>query len=79
MQGVVDYVTLASVPVQTAKIPVGAVFFADANQRVGRGYDSRLQMWNRFPETIDRYPMEIVLRLMSKCVKYVNVFLILPI
>ena len=57
MQGIVDYVTLASVPVQTAKIPVGAVFFPDGNQMVGSGYDSRLQMWNRFPETIDRYPM----------------------
>ncbi len=57
MQGIVDYVTLASVPVQNAKIPVGAAFFPDGNQMVGRGYDSRLQMWNRFPETIDRYPM----------------------
>lgn len=57
MQGIVDYLTLASIPVQKANIPVGAAFFADGNQMVGGGYDSRLQMWNRFPETIDRYPM----------------------
>lgn len=57
MQGVVDYMTLISEPVQKANIPVGAVFFPDGNQRVGSGYDSRLQMWDRFPVSIDRYPM----------------------
>jgi hypothetical protein len=57
MQGVVDYVTLISDPVQKAGIPVGAVFFPYGNKVVPGGYDSRLQMWDRFPESIDRYPM----------------------
>jgi hypothetical protein len=58
MQGVVDYVSVMSAPVQQAGIPVGAVFFPDGNKVVeGGGYDSRLQMWDRFPETIERYPM----------------------
>lgn len=57
MQGVVDFVTLVSAPVQRAGIPAGAVFFPDGNQTAGRGYDSRLQAWDRFPETIERYPM----------------------
>ncbi len=58
MQGVVDYVTLVSEPVQRSAIPVGAVFFPEGNKSVdGGGYDSRLQMWNRFPETIERHPM----------------------
>ena len=57
MQGVVDFVTLVSGPVQRAGIPAGAVFFPDGNQTAGRGYDSRLQAWDRFPESIERYPM----------------------
>ncbi len=57
MQGVVDFVTLVSEPVQKAGIPAGAVFFPDGNQTAGRGYDSRLQAWDRFPESIERYPM----------------------
>ncbi len=58
MQGVVDYVSLVSAPVQQAGIPVGAVFFPEGNKVVqGGGYDSRLQMWDRFPDSIERYPM----------------------
>lgn len=57
MQGVVDFVTLVSEPVQRSGLPAGAVFFPDGNQTAGRGYDSRLQMWDRFPESIERYPM----------------------
>jgi hypothetical protein len=57
MQGVVDFVTLVAEPVQKAGIPAGAVFFPDGNQTAGRGYDSRLQAWDRFPESIERYPM----------------------
>ncbi len=57
MQGVVDFVTLVSEPVQKAGIPAGAVFFPTGNQTAGRGYDSRLQAWDRFPESIERYPM----------------------
>ena len=57
MQGVVDFVTLVSAPVQRAGIPAGAVFFPDGNQTAGRGFDSRLQAWDRFPDSIERYPM----------------------
>ncbi|MGI0491733.1 family 10 glycosylhydrolase [Alkalinema pantanalense CENA528] len=57
MQGVVDYLVLASNVAQQAGLPTGAVFFPDANQTVGQGYDSRLQPWDRFPENIERHPM----------------------
>jgi hypothetical protein len=68
MQGVVDFVTLVSEPVQRAGIPVGAVFFPDGNQQAGRGYDSRLQAWDRFPESIDRYPMSYGVCGRSDCI-----------
>jgi hypothetical protein len=58
IQGVVDFLAMASLPVQQAGIPAGAVFFPDANQPVGQGgYDSRLQPWDRFPSTIEWHPM----------------------
>jgi hypothetical protein len=58
MQGVLDFLTMAITPVQQQGIPAGAVFFPDANQRIGqRGFDARLQPWDRFPKTIEWHPM----------------------
>jgi hypothetical protein len=56
-QGVVDFLTLAAAPAQQQGIRAGAVFFSDANNVVGRGYDSRLQPWDRFPKTLEFHPM----------------------
>jgi Glycosyl hydrolase-like 10 len=57
MQGVVDFVASAAAPVQQQGIPAAAVFFPDANLPVGRGFDSRLQAWDRFPGSIEFHPM----------------------
>ena len=57
-QGVLDFLALATLPVQRAGIRAGAVFFPDANQAVGEGgYDSRLQPWDRFPSSLEWHPM----------------------
>jgi hypothetical protein len=56
-QGVVDFLTIASAPAQQQGVRTGAVFFSDANQVVGNGYDSRLQPWDRFPRTLELLPM----------------------
>ncbi|MBD2447267.1 family 10 glycosylhydrolase [Nostoc sp. FACHB-152] len=57
MQGILDFVAVASYPAQQLKITSGAVFFPDGNQMVGQGYDSRLQPWDRFPSTMEWHPM----------------------
>jgi hypothetical protein len=43
--------------VQRQGIPAGAVFFPDANQTIGQGYDSRLQPWDRFSSSLEWHPM----------------------
>ncbi|MBH8566538.1 family 10 glycosylhydrolase [Nostoc sp. CENA67] len=57
MQGILDFVALASYPAQQVGIPSGVVFFPDGNQTVGQGYDSRLQPWDRFPSSLEWHPM----------------------
>jgi Glycosyl hydrolase-like 10 len=58
VQGVVDFVGRVSQPVQRQGIPAGAVFFPSGNRPVGtQGYDSRLQHWQRFPQTLSWHPM----------------------
>jgi len=48
-QGVVDFLANAAYPVLRQGIPAGAVFFPEANRRIGAGFDSRLQPWTSFP------------------------------
>lgn len=58
VQGVLDFVSLASDRVQKEGIPSGAVFFPGGNRPVGQwGYDSRLQAWDRFGENMEWHPM----------------------
>jgi len=57
MQGILDFVALASSLGQQQRIPSGAVFFPDGNQAVGKGYDSRLQPWDRFSPSLEWHPM----------------------
>lgn len=57
MQGVVDFLNTAATPAQKAGIPAGAVFFPEANQAIGRGFDSRLQPWDRFSGSLEWHPM----------------------
>lgn len=57
-RGILDFLGLATQPVQAAGIPAGAVFFPGANRTVGQqGFDSRLQPWNQFPSTLEWHPM----------------------
>jgi hypothetical protein len=57
MQGPVDFLTTFANLAHEQGVPAGAVFFPEANQTVGRGFDSRLQAWDRFPPTIEWHPM----------------------
>lgn len=57
MQGPIDFLTAAAAPVQQQGLAVGAAFFPDGNQAVGKGFDSRLQAWDRFPASIEWHPM----------------------
>ncbi|MBD2344305.1 family 10 glycosylhydrolase [Anabaena subtropica] len=57
MQGIIDFVSLATHPPKQANIPAGVVFFPDGNQTVGQGYDSRLQPWDKFPNSLQWHPM----------------------
>ena len=56
-QGIVDFLNRAAVQSQRQGVIPGAVFFPDANKRVGQGYDSRLQPWDRFSQNIEWHPM----------------------
>jgi hypothetical protein len=57
MQGILDFVAIASYPAQQQRIPAGVVFFPEGNQTFGQGYDSRLQPWDRFANTLEWHPM----------------------
>lgn len=57
IQGVLDFLSTATLAAQRQGIPTGAVFFPDGNQTIGQGYDSRLQPWDRFPANMERHPM----------------------
>ncbi|NJM48305.1 MAG: family 10 glycosylhydrolase [Alkalinema sp. RU_4_3] len=78
MQGVVDFLAAAAEPAQKMGIPTGAVFFPGANQTVNNGFDSRLQPWDRFSNTIAFYPMsyatcgtsDCILREINRVVRY---------
>lgn len=57
-RGILDFLGLATQPVQAAGLPAGAVFFPGANQTVGQqGFDSRLQPWPQFSSTLQWHPM----------------------
>jgi hypothetical protein len=53
MQGIRDFVALASYPANQNNIPAGVVFFPYGNHTVGKVYDSRLQPWDRFPNSLE--------------------------
>ena len=57
-QGILDFLKVATLPLERQGISTGAVFFSDANLGVGeRGYDSRLQPWDKFPASMEWHPM----------------------
>jgi hypothetical protein len=66
--GVVSFFQAAVTPVEQQKIKSGAVFFPEANQAIGkRGYDSRLQAWDRF-STNEWHPMSYATCNQSNCI-----------
>ncbi len=68
-QGVLDFLSFVSLPVQRQKIPAGAVFFPGGNQVVGqRGFDSRLQAWDQFPASLEWHPMSYGVCGHTKCI-----------
>ena len=57
-QGILDFLAMATLPVQQRGIPAGAVFFPDGNQTIGaQGYDARLQPWDQFTSAMEWHPM----------------------
>ncbi len=56
-QGVIDFLNMATNQARQQGVPAGAVFFPGGNQAVGRGFDSRLQPWDRFSKQIEWHPM----------------------
>ena len=57
-QGVLDFLAMATLPVQQRGISAGAVFFPNGNQTIGaQSYDARLQPWDQFPNTVEWHPM----------------------
>lgn len=67
-QGVVDFLSSAVAPVQQQGIAAGAVFFPESNRAVGRGYDSRMQPWDRFPGSIQWHPMSYAICGSPSCI-----------
>lgn len=57
LQGVLDFLKGASRLVQQQGIQPGVVFFPGGNRAVGKGFDSRMQPWDRFPESLEWHPM----------------------
>jgi hypothetical protein len=69
VQGVLDFLSMSAQLVQQQGIPAGAAFFPEANQQVGdRGYDSRLQPWDRFPASLEWHPMSYAICGEPSCV-----------
>jgi hypothetical protein len=57
-EGITSFLKAAVEPVEREKIMAGAIFFPEGNKPVGRkGYDSRLQPWDRFSPKIEWHPM----------------------
>ncbi len=58
VQGILDFLGIAIQPAQRMGIPVGAVFFPNANQTINQGgFDSRLQPWDKFPAAMEFHAM----------------------
>jgi hypothetical protein len=68
MQGILDFVALASWAAKQKGIPAGVVFFPEGNQTIGQGYDSRLQPWDRFPKSLQWHPMSYAACGTARCI-----------
>jgi hypothetical protein len=67
--GVVEFLTEVTNMAQQAGVPSGAVFFPEANRKVGRGgFDSRLQRWHKFPKNMEWHPMAYAICGQGNCI-----------
>jgi hypothetical protein len=68
-QGVLDFLNFISDPVLQRRLAAGAVFFPEGNGIVGnRGFDSRLQAWDRFPSSLEWHPMSYAICSDGSCI-----------
>lgn len=67
-QGVIEFVSNAVATVRNQKMPVGLVFFPEGNATIGQGYDSRLQLWDRFPSSAEWHPMSYAICGNTSCI-----------
>ncbi len=68
-QGVINFLSLASRISESQGIPAGAVFFPYGNRGVGQqGFDSRLQPWDQFPNTVRLHPMSYAVCNKADCI-----------
>ncbi len=68
-EGIAQFLSNATALAQRYGVPAGAVFFPEGNNAVGKGYDSRLQRWNRFPRNMEWHPMAYAICGQSKCIE----------
>jgi hypothetical protein len=68
-EGVVRFLKNGAEPAERMNLKAGAVFFPEGNKPVGSwGYDSRLQPWDRFPESLEWHPMVYATCNRSDCI-----------
>ncbi|WP_242016371.1 glycoside hydrolase family 10 protein [Pseudanabaena cinerea] len=67
-QGVLNFVSAVTTPLQQNNIPIGTVFFPQGNDRQGNKVAPKMQPWERFPSFMERHPMTYALCADGKCV-----------
>jgi hypothetical protein len=68
-QGVLDFLSFITNQAQQRGLSAGAVFFPEGNGVVGnRGFDSRLQAWDRFPASLEWHSMSYAICNDGSCI-----------
>ncbi|XGB38597.1 MAG: family 10 glycosylhydrolase [Cyanobacteria bacterium LVE1205-1] len=67
-QGILEFLNLATDIAKARGIASGVVFFPEGNQRIGQGFDSRLQFWENFPNTLEWHPMSYAICEDGRCI-----------
>lgn len=67
-QGVIEFVNYATATIRNRGLTPGLVFFPDGNSVVGQGFDSRLQLWDKFPVSAEWHPMSYAICGDTSCI-----------
>ncbi len=68
-QGVIDFLDFVTSQARQQGIPAGAVFFPEGNEPVGEiGFDSRVQPWDNFSQSLEWHPMSYALCGNATCI-----------